>query len=74
MKPMETMTREDIRDYMKLLDTHGQLYVDEFENEDIRDMAQLYLDEYQQSSSDSKRMSAASCLHTLYQVFVKGGY
>tara|TARA_R100000742_G_C4256706_1_gene74571 strand:- start:51 stop:275 length:225 start_codon:yes stop_codon:yes gene_type:complete len=74
MKPMETMTREDIRDYMKLLDTHGQLYVNEIENEDVRDIAQLYLDEYQQSSDDSKRMGAASCILQMYQIFVKGGY
>ena len=74
MKPMETMTEEDIRDYMKLLDTHGQLYVDEFENEDVRDIAQVYLDEFQQSSSESKRMGAASCIYQMYQIFVKGGY
>ena len=74
MKPMETMSEEDIRVYMKLLDTHGQLYVDEFENEDVRDIAQLYLDEYQQSSSESKRMGAASCIYQMYQIFVKGGY
>ena len=64
-------TEEELEEFMGLLDTHAQTYVDEI-NESVKDIAQTLVDTYHGRKDDAFKKECAKGIRLLYILYGGG--